>query len=77
VAVENAYLPFNYLDPDTGEPTGCVPVFEEICRRLGCVPVFEDFPWEPMIQAVADDQFDMAADGGGELPVPRELLSST
>lgn len=64
VAVENAYLPFNYLDPDTGEPTGWdYEVIEEICRRLGCVPVFEDFPWEPMIQAVADGQFDMAADG--------------
>ena len=64
VAVENAYLPFNYLDPETGEPTGWdYEVIDEICRRLGCVPVYEDFPWEPMIQAVADGQFDMAADG--------------
>ncbi|MCY4517825.1 MAG: transporter substrate-binding domain-containing protein [Acidimicrobiaceae bacterium] len=64
VAVENAYLPFNYLDPETGEPTGWdYDVLEEICERVGCTPVFENFPWEPMIQAVADGQFDMAADG--------------
>ena len=64
IAVENAYLPFNYLDPDTGEPTGWdYEVLGEICERIGCTPVFEDFPWEPMIQAVADGQFDMAADG--------------
>ncbi|WP_423919163.1 substrate-binding periplasmic protein [Candidatus Poriferisodalis sp.] len=64
IAVENAYLPFNYLDPETGEPTGWdYDVLDEICERVGCTPVFENFPWEPMIQAVADGQFDMAADG--------------
>ena len=64
IAVENAYLPFNYLDPATGEPTGWdYEVLDEICERIGCTPVFENFPWEPMIQAVADGQFDMAADG--------------
>ena len=64
IAVENAYLPFNYLDPETGEPTGWdYDVLEEICERIGCTPVFENFPWESMIQAVADGQFDMAADG--------------
>ena len=75
MAVENAYLPFNYLDPDTGEPTGWdYDVIEEICRRLGCVPVFEDFPWEPMIQAVADGQFDMAADGITITPARAEIV---
>jgi polar amino acid transport system substrate-binding protein len=64
VAVENAYLPFNYLDPETGEPTGWdYEVIDDLCTRLNCVPVYESFPWEPMIQAVADGQFDMAADG--------------
>lgn len=64
IAVENAYLPFNYLDPETGEPTGWdYEVLDELCSRLNCVPVYENFPWEPMIQAVSDGQFDMAADG--------------
>jgi polar amino acid transport system substrate-binding protein len=64
VAVENAYLPFNYIDPATGEPAGWdYDAIDEICRRLNCVPVYQTFAWEPMIQAVADGQFDMAADG--------------
>ena len=64
VAVENAYLPFNYIDPDTGEPAGWdYAVWDEICVRLNCVPVYTEAAWEGMIQAVADGQFDAAADG--------------
>jgi ABC-type amino acid transport substrate-binding protein len=64
IAVENAYLPFNYLDPETGEPTGWdYDTIEVICELLNCVPEYKTFSWEPMIQAVADGQFDMAADG--------------
>ena len=64
VAVENAYLPFNYIDPATGEPAGWD--YEAIgaaCELLNCTPVFVEAAWEGMIQAVADGQFDMAADG--------------
>jgi polar amino acid transport system substrate-binding protein len=64
IAVENAYLPFNYIDPDTGEPAGWdYEVWDEICRRIGCTPVYTEAAWEGMIQAVADGQFDAAADG--------------
>ncbi len=64
VAIENAYLPFNYVLLDTGEPGGWDYDFlAEACKRLNCVPVFVEFQWDPMIQAVADGQFDMAADG--------------
>jgi phosphate/phosphite/phosphonate ABC transporter binding protein len=64
VAIENAYLPFNYVLLETGEPGGWDYDFlEEACKRLNCVPVFVEFQWDPMIQAVADGQFDMAADG--------------
>jgi polar amino acid transport system substrate-binding protein len=64
VAVENAYLPFNYIDAETGEPAGWdYEAIDEMCRRLNCTPVYQTFAWEPMIQAVADGQFDMAADG--------------
>ena len=64
VAVENAYLPFNYIDPETGEPAGWdYEVWDEICRRLGCTPDYVETSWEGMIQAVADGQFDAAADG--------------
>jgi len=64
VAVENAYLPFNYIDPDTGEPAGWdYDVWNEMCRVLNCVPVFTETAWEGMIQSVADGQFDSAGDG--------------
>jgi polar amino acid transport system substrate-binding protein len=64
VAVENQYLPFNYIDPATGEPAGWdYEVWNEICRLLNCVPVYTEAPWDTMIQAVADGQFDAAADG--------------
>jgi polar amino acid transport system substrate-binding protein len=64
VAMENAYLPFNYIDQDTGEPAGWdYAAIDDICERLNCVPDYQTFAWEPMILAVSDGQFDMAADG--------------
>ncbi|HIE57436.1 MAG TPA: amino acid ABC transporter substrate-binding protein [Anaerolineales bacterium] len=64
IAVENAYLPFNYIDPDSGEPAGWdYEVWDEICERINCVPKYTEAAWEGMIQAVADGQFDAAADG--------------
>jgi polar amino acid transport system substrate-binding protein len=64
VAVENAYLPFNYIDPETGEGAGWdYDAWNAICEQLNCVPSYEEAAWEGMIQAVADEQFDAAADG--------------
>ena len=63
-AVENAYLPFNYISLETGEPGGWdYEVFDEICRRLNCTPVYVESSWDTMIQSVADGQFDIAGDG--------------
>ena len=64
IAVENAYLPFNYIDPASSEPAGWdYVVWDEICRLLNCTPVYVEAGWEGMIQAVADGQYDAAADG--------------
>ena len=64
IAMENAYLPFNYVELDTGEPGGWdYEAWDEICTRLHCTPVYTEAAWEGMIQAVADGQFDAAADG--------------
>ena len=64
IAVENAYLPYNYIDPDTGEPAGWdYDVWKEICVLLNCTPIFVEAAWEGMIQAVADGQYDAAGDG--------------
>lgn len=64
VAVENAYLPFNYIRADTGEAGGWdYEAIDAICELLNCVPVYQEAAWEGMIQAVANGQYDMAADG--------------
>jgi phosphate/phosphite/phosphonate ABC transporter binding protein len=64
IAVENAYLPFNFISLDTGEPGGWDYDFvNEACARLNCTPVWVEFAWDTMIASVAEGQFDMAADG--------------
>jgi len=64
IAVENAYLPFNYVDLKTGEPGGWdYDAWNEICKRLNCTPKYVEAAWDGMIAAVAAGQFDAAADG--------------
>jgi ABC-type amino acid transport substrate-binding protein len=64
VAVENAYPPFNSINPETGEAEGWdYDAVNEICRRLNCVPEFVETAWDGMILAVSQGQYDMAADG--------------
>jgi polar amino acid transport system substrate-binding protein len=64
IAVENAYLPFSYIDPQTGEGAGWdYDAWRAICDVLNCTPVFVEAAWEGLIQAVADGQYDVAADG--------------
>lgn len=64
VAMENQYLPFNYINASTGEPAGWdYEAWDEICILINCTPVYVEAGWEGMIQAVADGQYDAAADG--------------
>ena len=64
VVVENAYLPFNYIDLADGQPKGWdYDAWEEICNLLNCVPVFVEAVWEGMIQGISEGQWDVAADG--------------
>jgi polar amino acid transport system substrate-binding protein len=64
IAVENAYLPFNYVDLKTGKPGGWdYDAWNEICKRLKCTPKYVEAAWDGMIAAVAAGQFDAAADG--------------
>jgi polar amino acid transport system substrate-binding protein len=64
IAIENAYLPFNYINLNTGEPAGWDYDFiEEMCNRLNCVPEFVETRWDGMIVAVSEGAFDMATDG--------------
>jgi polar amino acid transport system substrate-binding protein len=46
VAIENQYLPFNYIDPNSGEPTGWdYEAWDAICELLNCVPVYIEAGW--------------------------------
>lgn len=64
IAVENAYLPFNYIELETGMPGGWdYDAWNNICTRLHCTPVYIEAAWEGMIQSVADGQFNAAGDG--------------
>lgn len=64
IALENAYPPFNYVNPATGQAEGWdYEAWAEICRLLNCTPVFQEAAWDGMIQAVSNGQFDAAADG--------------
>lgn len=75
IAVENAYLPFNYISIETGEPGGWdYDTWREICTRLHCVPVFVEAAWDGMIQAVSDGQYDVAADGITNTPERQKIV---
>jgi polar amino acid transport system substrate-binding protein len=64
VAVENQYVPFNYINDDTGEAEGWdYDTWRAICKVLNCKVDFKETGWEGMIQAVSDGQFDAAGDG--------------
>jgi polar amino acid transport system substrate-binding protein len=64
IAIENAYLPFNFVSLATGEADGWDYDFiNEACDRLNCTPVWVECGWDTMISAVAEGQFDMAVDG--------------
>ena len=63
VAIENQYPPYNYIN-DAGEAVGWdYDTFRDICRLLNCVPVFIETAWDGMLIAIANGEFDVAADG--------------
>jgi polar amino acid transport system substrate-binding protein len=64
IAIENAYIPFNYIRLDNGKAEGWdYDALAEICKRLNCKPVYKEIGWDSMIVAVSQGQFDLAADG--------------
>ena len=63
-AVENAYLPFNYIDAADGVAKGWdYDVFNYMAELMNFVPVYVPTAWDGMIQATADGQFMIAGDG--------------
>ena len=64
IAVENAYLPFNYIPASGGDPAGWdYDAFAAACAILNCTPEFVQMQWDPMIDQVAQGAVDTAGDG--------------
>lgn len=64
IAVENAYLPFNYIEVQTGLPGGWdYEAWTNLCTLLHCTPVFKETGWDGLIQSVSDGLYDVGADG--------------
>ena len=64
VAVENAYLPFNYvLAGETDGQGWDYDAWRHICDLLNCVPEFAEAAWPALIDQVAQGEFDTGADG--------------
>jgi polar amino acid transport system substrate-binding protein len=63
IAVENAYPPYNYLDENNVAIGWDYDTFNAICELLNCTPVFVETSWDGMLIAIANGEFDVAADG--------------
>jgi polar amino acid transport system substrate-binding protein len=68
VAVENAYQPFNYIDPESGKAIGYdYDIFPMICERVNCQVEFIETSWDAMVAVMGGegsfDTFDVGADG--------------
>ena len=63
VAVDNAYIPFSFID-ENGEAMGWdYDVVGEICARLNCVTEWIETGWEGLIVAVSRGEYDLSAGG--------------
>lgn len=75
IAVENAYLPFNYLPLDQDTAAGWdYDAWRAICELIRCTPEFIERPWIGTLQAVADGQVDTSGNGVSVTPERRETL---
>jgi polar amino acid transport system substrate-binding protein len=64
VGVENAYLPFNYIPAGETDGVGWdYDTWAEICELLNCVADMVEAGWPAVIDQVAADELDTAADG--------------
>ena len=61
---ENAFIPLNFEDPETGQAVGWeYDAVEEICRRLNCVVEWNILSWDALIASVGEGQYDVGMDG--------------
>lgn len=64
VVAENAYPPLQFVDPKTGDQKGWeYDAMDEIAKRLNFKIEYSATSWDAMIQAVADNQYNIGMNG--------------
>lgn len=75
IAVENGYLPFNYVLAESGEAGGWdYEAWQAICDIVNCEPDFREMAWIGTLDAVADGTVDSAGNGISITPERQETL---
>jgi polar amino acid transport system substrate-binding protein len=76
IAVENVYLPFNYILKETGEAGGWdYAVWSEICQRLNCQIKLVETTWDDMLGAIDRGEVDVIANGLTITPKRAKVLT--
>jgi len=64
IAVENRFLPYNYIFLETNQPGGMdYDMWWEICSRLHCEPVFIEEKWKTTLDKIRGGEYDAASEG--------------
>ncbi len=64
VAVENAYTPYQFVDPRADGAIGFeYDIVNEVCARINCVPVYENTTFDIQLSGTAAGEYDMAMNG--------------
>ncbi|MGJ3239147.1 MAG: substrate-binding periplasmic protein [Anaerolineae bacterium] len=64
IAVENLYMPYQFVDPRADDPIGYeYDIVEEVCERINCVPVYENTTFDIQLSGTANGEYDMAMNG--------------
>jgi polar amino acid transport system substrate-binding protein len=64
VAVENLYMPYQFVDPRSDEAIGYeYDIVEEVCERINCTPVYENTTFDIQLSGTAAGEYDMAMNG--------------
>ncbi len=75
IAMENLYLPFQFMDTATGEAMGYeYDLINELGERLNFVPVFVNSSWDAQLAGIPAGEFDAAANGISITPERAEVM---
>src|SRR5687768_7398162 len=75
IGMENLYLPFQFIHPETNEPMGYeYDVIAELAERLNFTPEFVNTSWDVQLAGIQQGEFDMTANGITITPERDEVM---